>query len=113
MLDRAWEIGATNWDTADLYGDSEDLVGKWFKLHPERREDIFLSSKFGLRFGQPVAGSDMPPVYIDSTPEYCREACEKSLKRLGIDSIDLYYIHRLDEKTPIEKTMEVMAQLKE
>ncbi len=49
---------------------------------------------------------------MDSTPEYCREACERSLERLGVDKIDLYYIHRLDEKTPIEKTIEVMVQLK-
>ncbi|KAJ4113841.1 hypothetical protein NW765_011448 [Fusarium oxysporum] len=47
VLDRAWEIGATNWDTADLYGDNEDLIGKWFALHPERRQDIFLAIKFG------------------------------------------------------------------
>lgn len=50
---------------------------------------------------------------IDSTPEYGREACERSLSRLGVESIDLYYIHRLDEVTPIEKTVQALVQLKE
>ncbi|RKK29224.1 hypothetical protein BFJ65_g1154 [Fusarium oxysporum f. sp. cepae] len=49
FLDRAWEIGATNWDSSDMYGDSEDLLGKWFALHPERRKDIFLASKFAIK----------------------------------------------------------------
>lgn len=49
---------------------------------------------------------------MDSSPEHCRQECEKSLRRLGVDSIDLYYIHRLDEKTPVEKTVQVMAELK-
>ncbi|KAF3765340.1 Aldo/keto reductase [Cryphonectria parasitica EP155] len=105
FLDRAWELGCTFWDSSDLYGDSEDLLGKWFKLHPERRADIFLATKFGIV--RTANGYGM-----DTSPEYCRAACEKSLQRLGIDSIDLYYIHRLDEKTPIEKTVEVLAELK-
>ncbi|EON95744.1 putative aldo-keto reductase yakc protein [Phaeoacremonium minimum UCRPA7] len=111
LLDRAWELGNTTWDTADAYGDCEDIVGKWFKLHPERRQDIFLASKFGLRvkFGENGSYS----VVIDSTPEYGREACERSLSRLGVESIDLYYIHRLDEVTPIEKTVQALVQLKE
>ncbi|KAK7744104.1 hypothetical protein SLS53_003625 [Cytospora paraplurivora] len=50
LLDRAWELGYTNWDTANSYGDSEVLIGKWFKLHPERRADIFLATKFGIKF---------------------------------------------------------------
>jgi aryl-alcohol dehydrogenase-like predicted oxidoreductase len=49
---------------------------------------------------------------VDSSPEYCREACEKSLKRLGVESIDLYYCHRVDIRTPIEKTVEALAELK-
>ncbi|KZL82175.1 aldo keto reductase [Colletotrichum incanum] len=110
FLDRAWEIGATNWDTADAYGDNEDLIGKWFKLHPERRADIFLATKFALR-GE-IKDDGSWDIKVDSSPEYCREACERSLKRLGVESIDLYYIHRLDEKTPIEKTMGEMVKLK-
>ncbi|KAK1722972.1 hypothetical protein CaCOL14_008251 [Colletotrichum acutatum] len=110
FLDRAWELGATNWDTADAYGDNEDLIGKWFALHPERRADIFLATKFGLR-GE-IRNDGTFNIRIDSSPKFCREACERSLKRLGIESIDLYYIHRLDETTPIEKTIEEMVKLK-
>ncbi|KAK2767345.1 putative aldo/keto reductase [Colletotrichum kahawae] len=109
FLDRAWEIGATNWDTSDLYGDNKVLVGKWFKLHPERRADIFLATKFGLR-GK-VQADGTYNIRPDSSPEYCREACEKSLEKLGVD-IDLYYVHRVDEVTPIEKTIEKMVKLK-
>ncbi|KAM6512083.1 hypothetical protein FALCPG4_017069 [Fusarium falciforme] len=111
VLDRAWEIGATNWDTSDMYGDSEVLLGKWFALHPERRQDIFLATKFAIQVS--VGPGGVPSMVIDSSPEYARAACEKSLKRLGVDSIDLYYIHRLDEKTPIEKTMEELVKLKD
>ncbi|OLN95812.1 Aldo-keto reductase yakc [NADP(+)] 1 [Colletotrichum chlorophyti] len=110
FLDRAWEIGATNWDTSITYGDNEDLIGKWLDLHPERRADIFLATKFGLR-GQAREDGTFD-LTIDSSPGYCREACETSLKRLGVDSIDLYYIHRLDDKTPVEKTIEEMVKLK-
>ncbi|KAF4470235.1 alcohol dehydrogenase [Fusarium albosuccineum] len=109
VLDRAWEIGATNWDTSDAYGDSEVLVGKWFALRPERRQDIFLATKFGTRV---KALNENPVVEFDTSPAYAREACERSLKRLVIESIDLYYIHRLDSKTPVEKTIEEMAKLK-
>lgn len=105
VLDRAWEIGATNWDTADVYGDSEELIGKWFRLHPERRKDIYLATKFAIR---PKADGTFE---FDTSPEYCRASCESSLRRLGVDHIDLFYIHRLDPKVPIEKTMAVMAEL--
>ncbi|KAK8074471.1 ATP-dependent RNA helicase DBP9 [Apiospora hydei] len=107
LLDRAWELGCTNWDTADVYGDSEDVVGKWLKLHPERRADIFLATKFGLH----VRGSE--GIIVDSTPEYCEKAVEQSLKRLGVDQIDLYYVHRADPEVPIEKTVRAMKQLVE
>ncbi|KAH7127655.1 NADP-dependent oxidoreductase domain-containing protein [Dactylonectria macrodidyma] len=106
LLDRAWDLGCTSWDTADIYGDSEDVVGKWFQLHPERRGDIFLATKFGLKIG---GGG----ILADSSPEHCRESIERSLKRLGVDQVDLYYMHRADEKVPIEKTVEVMKQIVE
>jgi hypothetical protein len=99
LLDRAWELGCTSWDTADAYGDSEELIGKWFKLHPERRKDIFLATKFGLKGG------------LNSSPQNCREAVEQSLKALGVDFIDLYYLHRAKAEIPIEKTMEAMKEL--
>lgn len=110
VLDRAWELGETFWDTADAYGDNEDLLGKWFKLHPERRQDIFLATKFGLKPEPDGKGGWV--VNVDSSPEYARASCEKSLKRLGLDSVDLYYIHRLDQKTPIEKTIQTLVELK-
>lgn len=91
-----------NWDTAHMYGDSEELLGKWFDLHPERRQDIFLATKFGLS----------AQLKTDSSPEYCREQCETSLKRLKSSYIDLFYIHRVDGITPIEKTVAAMAELK-
>ncbi|KAK7393965.1 hypothetical protein QQX98_013252 [Neonectria punicea] len=104
LLDRAWELGCTNWDTADIYGDSEDVVGKWLRLHPERRGDIFLATKFGLK----VEGAE---IVVDSSPEHCRASIERSLKRLGVDQVDLYCMHRANDKVPIEKTVGVMKQL--
>ncbi|KAI0117808.1 NADP-dependent oxidoreductase domain-containing protein [Nemania sp. FL0031] len=105
LLDRAWEIGCTNWDTSDSYGDSEDTIGEWLTLHPERRADIFLATKFGLRKDKPGGTT------VDSSPEYCRQSIERSLKRLGVLDIDLYYVHRVDPQVPIEKTMNVLKEL--
>jgi aryl-alcohol dehydrogenase-like predicted oxidoreductase len=105
VLDRALELGETFWDSADIYGDSEDLVGKWFKKTGKRNE-IFLATKFA-NARTPDGGRR-----IDSSPEYVKVACEKSLKRLGVETIDLYYCHRVDKVTPIEKTVEAMVQLK-
>ncbi|KAM0424545.1 hypothetical protein ACHAPT_010261 [Fusarium lateritium] len=102
FLDDAWELGSTNWDTSDLYGDSEILLGKWFALHPERRSDIFLATKFGA----------INATTTDSSPEYARRALDKSLERLGVECIDLYYVNRIDGKTPIEKTIKVLVELK-
>jgi aryl-alcohol dehydrogenase-like predicted oxidoreductase len=90
-------------DVADVYGDSEDLIGNWFAANPEKRKDIFLATKFGSRGEENI---------IDSSPGYCKEACAKSLKRLGVDYVDLFYCHRVDGKTPIEKTVRAMAELK-
>ncbi|KAK3377346.1 Aldo/keto reductase-like protein [Lasiosphaeria ovina] len=110
VLDRAWELGSTNWDSSDFYGDSEELIGRWFALHPERRADIFLATKFAASMTITETGEmDMRTA---CSPEYTRAACERSLKRLGIESIDLYYIHRLDGKTPIEVTMKTLQELK-
>ncbi|KAF7896521.1 hypothetical protein EAF00_006535 [Botryotinia globosa] len=105
VLDRAYELGQTNWDTADMYADSEDLLGKWFK-RTGKRDQIFLASKFAFKTN--ADGSRT----CDSSPEYVKAACEKSLQRLGVQTIDLYYCHRVDMKTPIEKTVEAMAELK-
>lgn len=88
-----------------MYGDCEDLLGKWFAANPGKRENIFLATKFGII---PQKGG----IKVDSSPENCREALEKSLKRLGLPSVDLFYIHHMDKVTPIEKTIKVMAELK-
>jgi aryl-alcohol dehydrogenase-like predicted oxidoreductase len=85
------------------YGDNEVLLGKWFAANPDKRSDIFLATKFA------VAQADHS---VDSSPEYCKHACAASLQRLGVEHIDLYYCHRVDGKTPIEKTVEAMAELK-
>ncbi|KAK6601156.1 hypothetical protein QC760_006059 [Botrytis cinerea] len=105
VLDRAYELGQTNWDTADMYADSEDLLGKWFK-RTGKRDQIFLASKFAFK-----ANADGTRT-CDTSPEYVKAACAKSLQRLGVQTIDLYYCHRVDKKTPIEKTVEAMAELK-
>lgn len=81
------------------------MIGKWFKANPSKRDDIFLATKFANKW-------DGKTIQVDSSPEYCTEACNTSLKRLGLPTVDLYYVHRLDGKTPIEKTMEAMVQLK-
>jgi len=82
-------------------------VGKWFKLNPDKRKHIFLATKFANR-RLPDGGRE-----INSSPQYCKEACAKSLQRLGIDQIDLYYCHRLDGKTPVEQTVRAMTELKQ
>jgi len=104
VLDHALELGNTFWDTADVYADSEDLIGAWFKKTGNRKS-IFLATKFGNILD---SNGNMT---IRSDPEYVKEACEKSLARLGVEVIDLYYCHRVDGKTPIEKTIEAMADL--
>ncbi|OAG07602.1 aldo-keto reductase, putative [Paraphaeosphaeria sporulosa] len=106
LLDAAYEMGERFWDSADMYGDSEDLLGKWFKANPEKREHIFLATKFANR------KMDDGTYQTDSTPEYAKKACNKSLERLGLPSVDLYYVHRLDRKTPIEKTVQALVELK-
>ncbi|KAJ6518183.1 NADP-dependent oxidoreductase domain-containing protein [Mycena vitilis] len=100
VLDAAHAAGCTFWDTADLYGDSEELIGKWFN-RTGKRDDIFLCSKFGVR---------LPSRSIDGTPAYVKTATESSLKKLGVDHIDLYYLHRADPNTPIEHTVRAMAE---
>ncbi|KAL4786857.1 NADP-dependent oxidoreductase domain-containing protein [Aspergillus varians] len=106
LLDRAHAIGQWFWDTADIYADSEDIVGIWRAKNPEKAKDIFLASKFGIQIHEGMRQT------IDTSPEYARVALEKSLKRLQTNTIDLYYAHRVDGKTPIEKTVEAMVQFK-
>jgi aryl-alcohol dehydrogenase-like predicted oxidoreductase len=102
---RALDLGVTFIDTADMYGTgaNERLVGR---AVAGRRDEYVLATKFGN-----VRGEDGSFVGIDGRPEYVREACETSLRRLGVETIDLYYQHRVDRETPIEETVGAMAEL--
>jgi aryl-alcohol dehydrogenase-like predicted oxidoreductase len=85
------------------------LIGKWFAANLEKRKDVFLATKFAIQIDR---SSAKPKVNVDSSPEYCKVAIEKSLKRLGLPYVDLYYVHRLDKITAIERTIEAMVELK-
>ena len=104
---RALELGVTFFDTADMYGPftNEELVGRVIAGH---RDEVVLATKFGN-----VRGPNGERLGVRGDPEYVREACEASLRRLGIDAIDLYYQHRVDPKVPIEETVGAMAELVE
>lgn len=105
VLTRAADLGITFWDTSDIYGPftNEKLLGKWFK-ETGRRGEIFLATKFANKM---VNGQ----MEVVGTPEYVKQACRESLERLQTDHIDLYYQHRVDSNTPIEKTVGAMAEL--
>jgi aryl-alcohol dehydrogenase-like predicted oxidoreductase len=104
-LDRALELGINFLDTADVYGPhkNEELIGGWLK---GKRGRVFIATKFGA-----VRDPGGPVIGVSGRPEYVRSACDASLKRLGIDTIDLYYQHRVDPDTPIEETVTAMAGL--
>jgi aryl-alcohol dehydrogenase-like predicted oxidoreductase len=104
QLQRAVELGVTHFDTSDAYGDghNERLFGD--ALRPSR-DPLFVATKFGnIRYPDGSRG-------VDGRPEYVVKACEDSLNRLGIETIDLFYIHRVDPKTPVEETIGAMAGL--
>ncbi len=105
-LDRALELGINFFDTSDVYGPytNEELLGRAFR---NRRNHVIIATKFGIQRDpqNPAARS------INGRPEYVRRACEGSLKRLGIECIDLYYQHRVDATVPIEETVGAMAEL--
>jgi aryl-alcohol dehydrogenase-like predicted oxidoreductase len=103
LIHRALELGITLLDTADIYGSSEIQVGRAIK---DRRDRVVLATKFG--FQSRVGTKEQ---VINGRPEYVKSACEASLKRLGVDYIDLYYLHRVDPATPIEETIGAMADL--
>ncbi len=104
-IHRAIELGVTFLDTADMYGmgRNEELVGRAIS---GRRGEVVLATKFGN-----VRRADGSSAGINGRPEYVRQACEASLKRLGVEVIDLYYQHRVDPQTPIEDTVGAMAAL--
>jgi aryl-alcohol dehydrogenase-like predicted oxidoreductase len=105
-LQRAVEIGCDFIDTADVYGDGENevLVGRGLK---GMRDKVTLASKFGnVRFPDGTRG-------VNGRPDYVPKACDESLQRLGVEVIDLYYLHRVDDKVPIEDTVGAMGRLVE
>jgi aryl-alcohol dehydrogenase-like predicted oxidoreductase len=104
-IHRALELGVTFLDTADMYGvgHNEELVGKAIQ---GQRDRVIIATKFGNMRGQ-----DGSFLGVNGAPDYVRSACDASLKRLGVDVIDLYYQHRVDPKTPIEETVGAMAEL--
>jgi aryl-alcohol dehydrogenase-like predicted oxidoreductase len=103
-LERAVELGIDFFDTADVYGvgHNEELVGKALKKHRDR---VIIATKFGNRVLPDGKRA------INGQPDYVRSACDASLKRLGVDHIDLYYQHRVDKNVPIEETVGAMAEL--
>ncbi len=104
-IHRALELGVDFLDTADVYGPrtNEELVGRAIR---DRRDRVVLATKFGN-----VRGADGSWQGVNGRPEYVRACCDASLKRLGVDHVDLYYLHRVDSRVPIEQTMEALAQL--
>jgi len=105
VLARAYELGVRMFDTADMYGNghNEDLLAQFLK---QGRPDALIATKFGIR--------KAPGEYtrtIDNSPDYIRQACDASLKRLGVEQIGLYYVHRAEAGRPIEETMQVLADL--
>ncbi|KIX06417.1 uncharacterized protein Z518_04393 [Rhinocladiella mackenziei CBS 650.93] len=108
LLDHVYNSGELFWDTADMYQDSEDLLGRWFQRNPGKRENIFLATKFGN-----YVDPETKQRSVRNEPEYIRAACDKSLRRLGIDQIDLYYAHRLQADQPIEITVKTMKELQD
>ena len=109
-IHHALELGVNFLDTSDMYGPftNEQLVGKAIK---GRRKDLVVATKFGIMREKPTPGGWAPITGICGRPEYVRSSCDASLKRLGIDHIDLYYQHRVDTEVPIEETVGAMADL--
>ncbi len=106
-IHHALKLGINFLDTADMYGvgHNEELVGQAIK---GRRDEVVLATKFGN-----VRGADGSFLGVNGRPEYVRSACEASLRRLGVETIDLYYQHRVDPNTPIEETVGAMSRLVE
>ncbi|MCH7549314.1 MAG: aldo/keto reductase, partial [Candidatus Krumholzibacteriota bacterium] len=105
VIHRALELGVNFFDTADMYGPfkNEELVGRALA---DRRDRAVIATKFAI-----LRKADGSVTGISGKPDYVKSACEASLRRLGVDTIDLYYQHRVDPKTPIEDTVGAMAEL--
>jgi aryl-alcohol dehydrogenase-like predicted oxidoreductase len=105
VIHRALDIGINFFDTADMYGvgSNEELVGRALR---KKRDRAIIATKFGN-----VRGTDGAFLGVNGKPDYVKQACDASLRRLGVDVIDLYYQHRVDPETPIEDTVGAMADL--
>jgi aryl-alcohol dehydrogenase-like predicted oxidoreductase len=105
ILGRALDLGINFLDTADSYGPfhNEELIGKFLA---GRRDRVVVATKFGF-----VRSADPDAPVIDNSPDYIRRACEGSLRRLGVEALDLYYAHRIDPARPVEETVGAMAEL--
>lgn len=105
-LHKALDLGINFWDTADFYGGgvNEELISNVLKSN---RDKVFIATKFGFKYG----GENLLDCDFDASPKYMRKAVELSLQRLGIETIDLYYAHRVDPNVPIEETVGAMAEL--
>lgn len=105
VLHRATDLGVTFFDTADMYGPhhNEELIGRFLK---ESKPKAVIATKFGI-----VRKPGEYARTLDNSPEYARSACEASLRRLGVDYIDLYYVHRIDRDRPIEDVMGALSKL--
>ncbi|WP_287104296.1 aldo/keto reductase [Brevundimonas sp.] len=105
VIHRALDLGVTLFDTAEMYGPhtNEILLGKALK---DRRNQAFIATKFGINYN-----ADRSKLMVDGSPANVRRAIEGSLQRLGVDHVDLYYLHRVDPDTPIEETIGAMAEL--
>ncbi|MEI6622948.1 MAG: aldo/keto reductase [Actinomycetes bacterium] len=115
VFDRALELGVNHWDTADMYGGgvNEELVARALS---GRRDQVFLATKFGNVFDRTLTShQDLVAQgagwIVDGTPQYARACIETSLRRLGVDHVDLYYLHRVDDRVPIEETVGALADL--
>ncbi|KAK9376701.1 NADP-dependent oxidoreductase domain-containing protein [Lipomyces chichibuensis] len=100
VLDKALALGCTFWDTARIYNNNEEVIGRWF-AKTGNRSQIFLCTKFGIE----------PDFTTNGSPEYVKKSCDESLARLGVETIDLFYQHRMDQSIPIEVTVSAMAEL--
>lgn len=109
VLTGAFDAGYRHFDTADMYGrgHNEELLARFLGQMRTHREDMVIATKFGIRRD----GDDKAQFAVDCRPEYVRQACERSLTRLGTDVIDLYYAHRRDPSVPIEDTVGAMGEL--
>ncbi len=111
VLHKALDLGINFWDTADFYGSgkNEELLSKVLQTN---RDKVFIATKFGFRVKEGIRTfRTMEDAYLDCSPVYIKKAVEASLKRLKINTIDLYYAHRVDPKIPIEETVGAMGEL--